>query len=98
MAIMTPDELLTYWTDENAQVNGETARIMDMLMEAAPNRGRPEYLSGCAFVIPLAPDADLEFMGKVSQRFRDAGWTATIKRDRSIALVLTSPVVDQMPR
>jgi hypothetical protein len=100
MSIMTPSEFLSYWTDTNAHVDDEVARVMQLLTVREPGTARPKHFNWGQFSIKIE---DTEFMELVAQKFRDAGWDAKIQNKKDMSgshqsLVLKGgPVLDQMP-
>lgn len=107
MTIPTPDDFLAYWLDIDARVDDEVTRVMSFLNERKPgtsiasNFGTsgPYYQKkGSLYFCLVFDDADVAFLEKVAQRFRDRSWEATVEENEATArkshvLKLTSPTL-----
>lgn len=79
MDIITPEQVAAFFSNKEARVDDEVARIQTMLTERAPFTRHPSHTNHAGFAIPLPENYDLTFVETVAGRFRAAGWEAKIE-------------------
>lgn len=97
MFILKPEDVVSFYTNEDARVKDEVLRISSLLTERLPGSRRPRHINGSGnFVLKIAGSADQEFMQKVAAAFEamNVGWQAKLVRSHdicgpSVSFVLT---------
>jgi hypothetical protein len=101
--ILSPNDILNHWLDEEARIKDEIALIMDLLKKRKANSPYPAHASDNGFSFQLASGADLVFMQKVANALRTKGWEAEITSSHGISgsyhiFHLSSPVLSKLPQ
>ncbi len=103
MEIITPEQLVNFFSDEEARINDDVARICAVLTERETGTCRPKNRAGKVFELRMPEDFDATFAENVAARFRAAGWDANIASKHDITgqhsvLRLASDALQALPQ
>lgn len=79
MTIITPEQVAAFFSNKEARVDDEVARIQTMLTERKPFTLSPSHTNHAGFAIQLPENYDENFVETVADRFRAVGWEAKIE-------------------